>query len=130
MKTNLPPGRELDALIAEKIMGLHLFKYRHYNISGYMNCEVWVTDKKQALENIETIGNVAIDLKSFSTSIEDAWAVVEKVGKRFCLITQEGPLRPNKTKAWFLKDIDLGYPVSYGETAAHAICLAALRTLE
>jgi hypothetical protein len=128
MKTNLPPGRELDALIAEKIMGLHLFKYRHYNISGYMNCEVWVTDKKQALENIETIGNVAIDLKSFSTSIEAAWQVVEKVGKRFCLIAQES--ENLKAKAWFLKDIDLGYPVSYGETAAHAICLAALRTLE
>ena len=110
------PGRELDALIAEKVMGRENVRFGPANnVSVMMAYDDYV------------YGPNSFPVPHYSTSIANAWAVVEKVGKRFCLITQESH---TLTKAWFQKDQNEGYPVSYGETPAHAICVAALRTLE
>lgn len=65
-----------------------------------------------------------------SEDLNDAFLVVEKLGHlRFCLI-KESDKYERKYKAYFCES-DVCWPVSYSsKSAAHAICLAALKTLD
>lgn len=85
--TTLKPGRELDALVAEKVMG------------G--------------------------ELRPYSTDISAAWEVVEKYK------WAEPELRySDEQHCWvFSLHKASGYPNECGDTAPHAICLAALRAV-
>jgi hypothetical protein len=105
---NMRPGIELDALIAEKVMGHRLFETPSSGLYEEDDEFNW-------------------PLLRYSIDIHAAWEVVEKIGKRFCLITQE---QPGEAKAWFARTEEEGYPVGFGESPAHAICLAALRVIE
>jgi hypothetical protein len=91
----MKPGCELDALVAEKVMG-------------------WCTDTDR--------GGFLLD---FSTSIADAWVVVEKLASTylFCL--------ENSGSFWvadFGRSADRRAQCT-AETAPHAICLAALKAV-
>ncbi len=105
------PGRELDALIAEKVMGLEpwpeqdpRWKYKAFKapIVPY-----GVEPKPCAPPE-------------YSTSIEAAWEVVEHIDLFFKL---------NKVHATYRSAFG-NLSGSIGETAPHAICLAALKTVE
>lgn len=96
-------GRELDALVADKIMGLKVYGQFHENDRG-----------------------VRIHVPRYSTNIEDAWKVVEKMENthRFSLH------RTVKENGWqvIFWDIETDAHRSLvAETAPLAICLAALR---
>lgn len=168
----LKPGRELDALVAEKVFGWRLYNYdesrfaeteRDYEDASYMDGWVWERD---------TITREAYQFKP-SSSIADAWAIVDKfapiVGDVsqadgfFSLIYGEGAdhsrlpdcqpgdiqadeddndLAPwsahfhpglscmgsEAAKLWGDLENHRWY-CARGETAEHAICLAALRAV-
>ena len=96
-------GRELDALIAEKVMD-------------------------DMLAGIRLDGSPMFDdIPHYSTQIADAWLVVEKLGKSFdvsrCRKFQE-------IEAWFWEASFHNGPDAQADTAPLAICLAALKAVE
>jgi hypothetical protein len=105
-------GRELDALVAEKVM-------------GYRQAE----DGSWFLPGIST-GFGLWELPEYSTSIADAWLVVEKLKlfKGFCLRQRNDGMwdsvRYGKWADGFDDQIVVGKT-----TAPHAICLAALKAV-
>ena len=118
-------GRELDALVAEKVMGLHEFAAyagNHKASLGWGNPEADMT--RGELHS----------LPHYSTDITAAWKVVEKIKSTlpkdgpngsFSMIFEDG--------IWFVGYYEhengwLNYFSS--ESAPHAICLAALNAVE
>lgn len=104
-------GRELDALVAEKVMGRRPGPEFHWNFGTH----------------VETTGG----LPQYSTSIADAWLVVEKMFElgwcfdlnlysRYTAVFRKSylPSRAN-TDSFEGKE----------DTAPHAICLAALKAV-
>ena len=114
----MPAGREMDALIAEKVMGWEIW-----------NCQ-W-SDKKTEL----LICN-AIDFEP-STDIAAAWEVVEKIkdtnmdsykyGANSFELSRNRPMQPSRLYACRFNSNNNGY--SYAETASLAICRAALKAV-
>jgi hypothetical protein len=140
-------GRELDALVAERVMG-----WRKRVSADHTNSPI------KALRDFGVIyawkdragKEMGLDVPAYSTDIAAAWQVVVHIhnsitnkaddGKRRDLnyLTLSVLSRYGATAAsfdldelptdWF-EDID-AYPfAARGDTAAHAICLAALRTV-
>jgi len=113
-------GRELDALVAEKVMGWCV---------GSDGEEVFYDDKrgwvcKPHCKPIISQGIVAY----YSTSISAAWEVVEKLavsGKCSFAIERFR----NKPYSWQVEfGLGVGWTV-YADTAPLAICLAALKAV-
>lgn len=120
MKNSFEPGRELDALVAEKVMGNTLAPG-----PGAMGIVVNITELKR--------------IPPYSTDIAAAWEVVEKIGEGFtlgrswekwvctsvpgdmwgCYIDEPGRYE-------MLNDGDY---FEWADTAPHAICLAALKAI-
>lgn len=117
--SKLEPGRELDALVAERVMG------RNPNLEPLIR-----------------------DAPAYSTDIAAAWEVAEKVKRKdimeygdFYLVwgnygadtTPKGPhgqmIYPNAL-AWFCRiDMPTRTVSATADTAPHAICLAALEAV-
>ena len=109
----MKPGRELDALIAEKVFG-----YRTYKTNNPF--DYWGKDKNVYLMSVikkENGVETVEETKRYSTDIAAAWGVVEKV-------TEIGSVYKAETPLW---GVGLpGVQCATGVTAPHAICLAAL----
>lgn len=112
--------RELDTLVAEKVMGFQRHKTEPY----------WVTPSGDYLHTFKP-----------STDIAAAWSVVEKLNysgdkytRDFFLQKECIELSPRRWQwfAWFRKDsADQGIEYSAeADTAPLAICLAALKAVE
>lgn len=124
--SDLPPGRELDALIAEKVMGLVLEqKCTQCDGTGYVDqdrCHI-------CHYSLGHPGVKKIFPKEYSTDIAAAWEVVEKIlstGIDFTL--EAGPNKTTKERYYgvSINDVD----PQYSEISApHAICLAALKAV-
>ena len=114
-------GRELDALIAEKVMG---WKATHKD-----ERHLWFNEGKPSPPTRfcaeEDFGDNPF-WWSPSRSIADAWLVVEKLGKRFdvsrCRAYQE-------IEAWFWEASFHNGPDAQAATVPLAICLAALKAI-
>lgn len=113
----MKPGRELDALVAEKVMGWRVGErfdgdwYLMEPASGGMG------------------GNpVPMRLEHYSTDIAAAWQLVEKVGTGwlYLTLTQDSDRTSDYWRAAFHRRTDAPDAVN-GDTAPHAICLAALK---
>jgi hypothetical protein len=105
----MTPGRELDALVAEKVMGC---------LSGVSVLD----DGRHCL----WINRHWVDLLPYSTDIAAAWEVVEK-------LTRSGwyfELRAPNYLASFFRGIDSHCESIEAPTAPHAICLAALKACD
>lgn len=135
------PGRELDALVAEKVMGLALCKCTEEDIMS------WRSDLHAQFSNLGTVGRWGSDgkcsrcgksvvaFRSYSTDIAAAWELLDKL--------------PRPTEGWdgqcelviyfdrneiALEDGN-GYEDGYtawtvsGQSMPHAICLAALKAV-
>lgn len=99
----LKAGRELDALVAEKVMGLDVRQ------GGYA-------------------GGIGQHLRPYSRDIGAAWEVVEKLeGKGFSYHIETG--EPGMVDAFFDTDVDSPIFWAAAKTAPHAICLAALKAV-
>lgn len=108
-------GRELDALIAEKIMGwTEVTNKRHADGSWSGVRHDWQSP-------------VVDDVPHYSTKIKSAWKVVEKMRSNYELDLSDHILF---WTARFTKMKDTIPLVTEAPTAAHAICLAALKVIE
>lgn len=118
-------GRELDALIAEKVMGWSYKPY--YNGGGE-----WVKDGRKVAFG----GFDGGSLPRYSTDIAAAWLVVEKMGNwhGFDFLVQMLQPRGSNTyeAGWYEQDYDGFQPRATGDadTVPLAICLAALKTID
>lgn len=111
----MKPGRELDTLVAEKVMGLK---------EDYLSCPTCKYDGVMG----------GLGYLPYSTDITAAWLVVEKMHTHPKPVLQLAApqqdfcnerWRAEFSRKWWHE----GSPYEYacnGETAAHAICLAAL----
>lgn len=129
-------GRELDALVAEKVMGFVRIP-GHISINSFEIGPGLIHWKRPN-------GNPVIDLPQYSIDIAAAWEIVEKIvaieGMEFNL--EYDPDRSKIGTSWMVNlGVYLpnakGYKALVEETAleegsmnpAHAICLAALRVV-
>jgi len=113
----LKPGRELDALVAEKVMGWK--KIKPPNPSFKLT---WMWDRLEGalIEDAQLTPR-------YSTDIAAAWEVVGKFfkdGKQTAVLSRPWLIPPDYY-AW----IQYGKRCP-GESAPHAICLAALKAVE
>lgn len=113
----MEPGRALDALIAEKVMGyLPVSKEHAYN-----------------QENQWTNGSIIFSLEEYSTDIAAAWQVVEKIKYKFHLIKVGDDIpdcfSPPGTRYKVSVTIDYGkhLEAASSHSMSHAISLAALK---
>lgn len=103
----MDPGRELDALIAEKVMGIS--KERLHSEYCY---------------------------KNYSTDITDAWEVMDAIserGRRDGCSYWRGQVDTYGTCSWYFSDPGsegLPFVSVIGKSVPHAICLAALKVVE
>lgn len=149
----MKPGRELDALVAEKVMGwtqcnpLATWDRWEYGDPG----DDWAAVEQEWCrgDGVPPGRYQKTPILRHSTSIADAWLVVEKLAGCYpFILTQDryrGTYSGGRWLASFLvlmdayergplsDDVDaMGYwadpgLICAGETPAHAICLAALR---
>lgn len=142
--TILQPGRELDALIAEKVMGFKRFNQPPDYDGNYGGEPVlfppgMVPEKSGWQWPPKGKVSFAGFSPHYSTSIEEAWWVVERMRQRMCCFF----LKSDGTACWECYGItdmnseEHNNPIISQwnvyicvETAPHAICLAALKAME
>jgi hypothetical protein len=113
-------GRKLDALVAEKVMG-----FRALGNATSLHPDM------PALIDLNGTEVYPSQIKNYSTSIADAWEVVDKIrGPKMamCLITSWD--RSNDSMDWLAKVEFWGtsrFEFATSSSAPHAICLAALK---
>lgn len=110
----LKPGGELDALVAEKVMGWR-----------------WFTDEFNTRPVLIPPGMPQqCATPHYSTDIAAAWAVVEKLGERFRfeIRNHEGYDWNVYVRPWDTRISMSGESVTK-ENLPHAICLAALKAV-
>ncbi len=115
----MKPGRELDALIAEKVMGLIVF--RDETGIGYPADTCSHPDSRD--------GKL---VPEYSTRIDHTWEVVEKIGDLGWSIGISIDSKHPHTKVLCqMKPRDQNYTevIVDAATAPHAICLAALKAI-
>jgi len=120
MNTNTPAGRELDALIAEKLLGFEVCR----NEKGGWSLgrpDYWDDRGSSELLN---------PLPSYSDDGAAVWDVVAwATNQRLEMKIGRAPGRSESSwSCWFERDGTHFY--AEGETAPHAICLAALKAIE
>jgi hypothetical protein len=113
----MEPGRELDALVAEKVMG-------------------W---KRDGMSWIDTDGEIRYYEASKyepSTSIAAAWEVVEAMRMRGFSLNLNQVIHADGSNEWYVQVQFFKNPKGYNPggyepaaAAPHAICLAALKAL-
>lgn len=120
----LKPGRELDALIAEKVMGLEPFEFPTFKIENQFDNAIAAIIADEYEKRREPL--------PYSTKIEDAWQVVEKIKTHKNFVDFEIRSPNIETMEGFDVRFCLGRgnKRAYADTAPHAICLAALKAIE
>lgn len=132
MSEQLPPGRELDALVAQKVMGLDVQKDQVTKTGG-------IFAKKESDDPWEYFLGASGELvPPYSTDQSAAWSVVEHLRKthwRDCFALYSPSDECDKWFARFDKKwhgygggIEV-YDANYGVSAPHAICQAALEVV-
>lgn len=108
--TPMEAGRELDVLVAEKVMGLRVTTFSGYDIAT--SCVI-----------VDANDTITDRVPHYSTEIAAAWQVVELFGVRHSLsLYQVG--------RWYCNFLVGGKRLeACAPTAPHAICLAALRAV-
>lgn len=114
----MTPGRELDALISEKIFVVRADYRTEYTFDGKTEIRHY---------SIPTPGDWAFTmLPHYSTDIKAAWEVVEKLGYGWNI--DKGNDTEHEFVVYFSNPE--GQWKAVGDTAPHAICLAALKAIE
>jgi hypothetical protein len=124
MANELPAGRELDALVAEKVMG-------------------WVEVRKQSIANAmgqhvmdDYVGQPSIGVTPpvlvprYSLMIQEAWKVADHLRNRSQFVAVISGMGPQGVQPWICKiNRDGGFLEERADTAPVAICLAALKAV-
>lgn len=127
-------GRELDALVAEKVMGLPITDFTktacqpYYSWGGeYTNIHYAPNNEPYVVTGVEKAGCPQVRrIDDYSTSIADAWQVVEKLRERnvisiSCMINRKWRCEIVQAESAPQQPIN-----AFADTAPLAICLAAL----
>lgn len=131
-ETTRPAGRELDALVAEKVMGCRVQHWSGYNSPGTYRCGCGVVCAyPHGVKDRE--GQLDGDLAYYSTDIAAAWEVVEKLRERGLHLDinnrQACDGVDDMGGAWWAEFASADYAVggqAFADTAPLAICRAAL----
>ena len=134
---DLEPGKELDALIAEKVFGVKnaVIKCPKCGSSDLKTHFLTGQDCCASCEfNLNYKGRFYIP-KRYSTDISAAWAIVEKFSVPFESAISLGQIHiaKDKTIEWVCKIEFLKpkyFEFAHAKTAPHAIALASLRAVE
>lgn len=115
---DLKPGRELDALIAEKVMGwteIDLDPAKRSNSYNYGF-------------GINPVHGIENAFPNYSTDIAAAWPIVEMFKERgdYKIEISAYP----KDSCWTIKAYGKKSCTTSAKTLPHAICLAALKAIE
>lgn len=114
----MKPGRELDALVAEKVMGLPSVRYQP---QGH---------DVDLVYGFNVFAGVASMVPCYSIDIAAVWQVVKKLNTEYecvAIITLPKTLR-GPHYICNLEEPSRGVSITeYGDNPAHAICLAALK---
>lgn len=132
-------NREIDRLVAEKVMGYTVYHYEDYAENNFYRLmdEYWnLVLLSPGLENgkRKTEGQAWEDVPRYSTDIADAWLVVEKM-RLSILRLPDGHWLSGKIQAGTYLDPALGTIDGYlddhdqADNAPLAICLAALKAV-
>lgn len=114
---HLPPGRELDALIAEKVIKL---------TPGYYFMEFKDLSQQEQNNYNRNQGWSPMRCPEYSTDIAAAWEVVE----RMRMIGADLEITIGKMGYAINYELEDNWGVhGYKDTAPHAICLAALKAV-
>lgn len=125
----MKPGRELDALVAEKVMGCKVYcvdpNYSYKDPPKMWRCDCPGPNSAGERPHADDYSFDG-EIKSYSTDIAAAWQVVEhlKSGYGWNVTASGGGY---KVILW--RGGGGACQITGGETAAHAICLAALKAL-
>lgn len=119
----MKPGPELDALVAEKVMGCSVV------LSDLTGSKVCGCDIKVCGVDIRPHSGGWFGVAPYSTSIEAAWEVAEKV-RIGVLLDWEEPGEYHATDKPMCHSEGCGPKCATAATAPHAICLAALKAVE
>jgi hypothetical protein len=112
----MKPGRELDAFVAEKVMG---WKKQEF-VPGVSHEHRWHDQN----------GQLQISIHPYSTDIAAAWEVVEKFIKDGWEVVLNVSIREAKITLWNDAGMAIREGKAFGSSITHAICLAALKTVE
>ena len=122
-------SRELDALVAEKVMGSEWWIHIESDARFIAPGGEWVSHlhpkKASGKEPVDwDVINRACDLPRYSTDISAAWQVVEKLASPFQL--EKDP--DGEISCRIRLKTEWG-PLAHADNPALAICLAALKAL-
>lgn len=121
-------GRELDALIAERVMGYEVSRIR----AGALLVEVYAIERRDEAHpsfDVVMCNYYPVSVRRYSTDIAAAWEVVEKLNEteRWPTI-QFGPSEDGDLR-WWVTLVNPADADVYAETAPLAICRAALKAV-
>jgi hypothetical protein len=121
----MEPGRELDALVAEKVMGWTVFRSETPNHYDLLDEEY-----AHGFPPGEDINSVPFEIEEYTTDISPAWKVLEKHRNRKNLVTLVGDEKKWKCRITAMINVVYGIDVHDTQcefkTAPEAICKAAL----
>lgn len=126
----MKPGKELDALVAEHVMGFYVnrFLYTYIHDGKTKECTTWMIDPKRKEEPAQTRQDITINPIPYSTDIAMAWKVADKIRHFSRLYDFEiYAYGDNQFTATFTTNKE--YIAHSDESAPHAICLAALNAV-
>lgn len=137
LRTQQPAGRELDALIAERVMGYtretRKVDWYPVEISVFYKDPSWLEysyDERSCnammfRNGVDASDGHAAVLPYYSASIESAWSVVEKMAGDWPDFTLRHIEEDQPEDGWYARFRSTQRP-GYGQTAPEAICRAAL----
>jgi len=102
-------GRELNIIIAERVFNWQKQPEGHWLDGGMNRMSGW-------------------KIPSYSTDLNDAWMVVEKMNKDNVYLYVGPAIKPGDYVVHWNRDETLAQEVT-GRSAPHAICLAALKAV-
>jgi len=122
-------SRELDAEVAEKVMGWTVEKcqgepFHYFQKDPYKHMGI----AQACAEQLKKMYLPVDDLWSPSTDIKAAWEVVEKIRERFSIHSPACSMSETGYKAFFSWEDETYSAVA--ATAPEAICRAALKACE
>jgi len=137
---SMPAGRDLDALVAEKVIGISV-KWLDCGDGRFPYKQTTLARNNQLMKSGDTPVGLRPegDIPEYSTDISAAWEVVEKIkdnpkyGGDFAVHFMRSPYRkpPSWWAGFYSSDYDncFQFPWSEAETAALAICRFALLSI-
>lgn len=116
--------REIDALVAEKVMGCKLYRELDYGVDGNyrFRCDC---DGPHGSDTPHSDDFIRHSIKSYSTDISAAWEVVEKFKSENKSVTVDGGLYVDGYRF----SAEMGHSWTIADSAPMAICLAALKSV-